>query len=75
MNVYRVATFATKEVEECIRKPGPANKLLSKYTAEDLKFVVLNLRQKYQTLLEKSKLFIWNRWICEANSLMNYNKR
>ena len=70
-NVLGVTAFTAKEVERCIRQDGPAKSLLSQYSGEDLKFCVLNLRKKYQQLVKLGKIYMWNKWIGDANDLMN----
>ena len=69
-NVYGVTTFNVNEVNKCMRQPGPARQILSRYSGEDVKFIVLNIRRKYGELLKEGKLFLWNKWLEDANLLM-----
>ena len=72
-NIYNVCTFTAAEVKNCVRKPGVAEEFLERYTIEKLKFLVLNLREKYAGVV-KNKVFKWRKWMDDANKLMG-NKR
>ena len=70
-NSFNVTTFTSFEVERCIRVPGPAKQLLSNYTNASIKFLVLLIREKYKKLLKSGEIFKWNKWIADANMMMN----